>query len=187
VFEFATGVFLHQQRYEIADLAGLEPGVLFADEDFDSRGRNVRKLVNQSLLDVRQQRLLTDLHGVAHKPRIPRYVPTRQTDPVVPTRLTGCECDDSPVVDEHDAAQAVELVRALCNQLHEMTRQLSRLERQGVIGTNGRASATIRHEAAALRRDISKAQFLIDRLQRRYLNGNGDTPTRAYQSRGGVR
>jgi hypothetical protein len=77
------------------------------------------------------------------------------------------------VVDEHDAAQAVELVRALCDQLHAMIRQLSRLERQGVTGTNGRASATIRREAAALRRDISKAQFLIDRLQRRYLNGNG--------------
>jgi hypothetical protein len=28
VFEFATSAFLHQQRYEIADLAGLEPGVL---------------------------------------------------------------------------------------------------------------------------------------------------------------
>jgi hypothetical protein len=76
-------------------------------------------------------------------------------------------------VDGHDAAQAVELVRALWDQLHEMTRQLSRLERQGVTGTNGRASATIRHEAAALRRDINKAQFLIDRLERRYLNGNG--------------
>jgi hypothetical protein len=77
------------------------------------------------------------------------------------------------VVDEHDVAQAVELVRALCDQLHAMTRQLSRLERQGVTGTNGRALATIRREAAALRRDISKAQFLIDRLQRCYLNGNG--------------
>ena len=76
-------------------------------------------------------------------------------------------------MDEHDAAQAVELVRALCDQLHEMTRQLSRIERQGVIGTNGRASATIRREAAALRRDISKAQFLIDRLERRYLNRGG--------------
>ena len=35
-----------------------------------------------------------------------------------------------------------------------------------------RASA-IRCEAAALRRDIHEAQFLIDRLERRYLNGNG--------------
>ena len=71
------------------------------------------------------------------------------------------------MVDEHDAAQAVELVRALCDQLDEMTRQLSRLERLGVIGANGHASAAIRREAAALRRDISKAQFLIDRLERR--------------------
>jgi hypothetical protein len=28
-------------------------------------------------------------------------------------------------------------------------------------------------EAAALRRDIQEAQFLIDGLQRRYLNGDG--------------
>jgi hypothetical protein len=53
VFEFATGAFLQQQWYEIADLAGLEPGVLFADEGVDSRGRNPRKLVNQPSLDVR--------------------------------------------------------------------------------------------------------------------------------------
>jgi hypothetical protein len=53
VFEFATGAFLHQQRYEIADLAGLEPGVLFANEGVDNRGRNATKLVNQSSLDVR--------------------------------------------------------------------------------------------------------------------------------------
>jgi hypothetical protein len=65
------------------------------------------------------------------------------------------------MADDQAAAQAVELVRALCDQLHEMTRQLSRLECQGVTGTNGRESATIRHEAAALRRDISKAQFSL--------------------------
>jgi hypothetical protein len=53
VFEFAAGAFLHQQRYEIADLAGLEPGVLFADERVDRHGSNRRKLVNQSALDVR--------------------------------------------------------------------------------------------------------------------------------------
>ena len=53
VLELATGAFLHQQRYEIADPAGLEPGVLFADEGIDSRGRNARELVNQSSLDVR--------------------------------------------------------------------------------------------------------------------------------------
>jgi hypothetical protein len=59
----------------------------------------------------------------------------------------------------------------LCDRLHEMTRRLARLERQGVTGTRGRTSASIRCEAAALRRDINKAQILIDRLERRYLNG----------------
>jgi hypothetical protein len=75
-------------------------------------------------------------------------------------------------VDEHDVAQAVQLVRALCDQLHAMTRQLARLERQHVIGTSSWAPA-LRFEAAVLRRDISEARFLIDRLERRYLNGNG--------------
>jgi hypothetical protein len=71
-----------------------------------------------------------------------------------------------------EVAQAVYLVRALRDQLHEMTRELVRLERQDVAGTNGRPSA-IRCEAAALRRDINEAQILIDRLQRRYLNDDG--------------
>jgi hypothetical protein len=71
-------------------------------------------------------------------------------------------------------AQAVELVRALRQQLHEMTTQLAWVERQDIIGTDGRACA-MRMEAAALRRDIEEAQFLIDRLQCRYLNGNGSS------------
>jgi hypothetical protein len=69
------------------------------------------------------------------------------------------------------AAQAVQLVRTLRHQLHEMTTQLAWVERQDVIGRNGRACA-MRMEAAAPRRDIHDAQFLIDRLQRRYLNGD---------------
>jgi hypothetical protein len=85
--------------------------------------------------------------------------------------VQGPLCNASSM-DERGAAQAVELVRALRDQLHEMIRQLARLECQGVTGTNSRASA-IRHEAAALRVDISEAQFLIGRLERRYLNGNG--------------
>jgi hypothetical protein len=36
VFEFTAGAFLHEQRYEIADPAGFEPGVLFADEGVDN-------------------------------------------------------------------------------------------------------------------------------------------------------
>ncbi|OBI55957.1 hypothetical protein [Mycobacterium sp. E787] len=71
-----------------------------------------------------------------------------------------------------DVAQAVELVRALREQLHAMSHRLAWLEDQEV-GTDGRASA-IRSEAGALRQDISEAQILIARLQRRYLNGHGN-------------
>jgi hypothetical protein len=85
-------------------------------------------------------------------------------------------CNDS-IVDERDAAQAAELVRALRDQLHQMTHQLVRLECQDVSGRSSRASA-IRCEAAALRRDIDEAQILIDRLQRRYLNSDGHAQPR---------
>jgi hypothetical protein len=71
-------------------------------------------------------------------------------------------------MDERDAAQAAELVRGLRGQLHKMTNELVRLERQHVSGTSSQASA-IRREAAVLRRDIAEAQSHIDRLQRRYL------------------
>jgi hypothetical protein len=40
-----------------------------------------------------------------------------------------------------DVAQAAELVRALRDQLREMTTKLAWVERQGVIGRNGRACA----------------------------------------------
>jgi hypothetical protein len=59
---------------------------------------------------------------------------------------------------ERDAAQAVELVRALRDQLRQMTHQLVWLEHHDAT------------EAAALRLDISQAQVFIYRLQRRYLN-----------------
>ena len=66
-----------------------------------------------------------------------------------------------------EAAQALELVRALYGQMREMTSQLAWIERQGVTGGKGRA-CVMRMEAATLRRDIKEAQVLIDRLQRRY-------------------
>jgi hypothetical protein len=76
-------------------------------------------------------------------------------------------------------AQAVELVHALCHQLHTMTSQLDRLERLGVTATHGRACA-IRLEAAALRKDIREAQRLIDGLCRRYyLRGDAADAARA--------
>jgi hypothetical protein len=89
-------------------------------------------------------------------------------------------------VDGRDAAQAVELVRALRDQLHKMTRRLAWLERQHATGTTSLPLA-IRCEAAALRLDINEAQFLIDRLERRYLNGNGHAqPRRPEQPRRSV-
>jgi hypothetical protein len=56
---------------------------------------------------------------------------------------------------ERDAAQADQLIRALCEVRHEMIRQLRWLEDSQL-------------EAAALRRDINEAQIQINRLQRRY-------------------
>ena len=69
---------------------------------------------------------------------------------------------------DRQAAQAVELVRALRDQLQEMTTHLAWVERQDVTSRNGRACA-MRMEAAALRRDVQEAEFLIDQLRRRYL------------------
>ena len=85
---------------------------------------------------------------------------------VVFAAATDAECDHL-VMGRCEVAQAVELVRALRHELHEMTTQLARVERQGV-GKNSRACA-MRMEAAALRRDIHEARFLIERLERRYL------------------
>jgi hypothetical protein len=70
---------------------------------------------------------------------------------------------------ESDPAQAAQLVRALCDQLREMTAQLAWADSRNVPGPNGHAT---RLDAAALRRDIAEAQMHIDRLQRRYLLGD---------------
>jgi hypothetical protein len=69
---------------------------------------------------------------------------------------------------ESDPAQAAQLVRALCDQLREMTAQLAWADARNVPGPNGHAT---RLDAAALRRDIAEAQMHIDRLQRRYRLG----------------
>ena len=73
-----------------------------------------------------------------------------------------------------DAAQAVQLIRALRHQLHEMTTQLAWVEQQDVTARNGRSCA-MRMQAAELRRDIKQARDYIDQLHRRYLNGDGST------------
>jgi len=77
-------------------------------------------------------------------------------------------------MDAHDAEQAWELVRALREQVHEMTRRLDWLERQSLTNFSARRAATLRFEIAVLQRDINGAQMFISRLQRRYLADNGD-------------
>ncbi len=76
------------------------------------------------------------------------------------------------------AAEALKFISALRDHLNEMTAQLARLERKSARATNARIVKATRVEAAALRRDISEAQVLIDRLRSRYLRGssahNGD-------------
>jgi hypothetical protein len=71
-------------------------------------------------------------------------------------------------VGECQAAQAVQLIRALRVQQLEMASQLSWIKRQDVTGANARAYA-MRAQASALRRDIQEAKLLVERLQRRYL------------------
>lgn len=71
---------------------------------------------------------------------------------------------------ERDAAQADQLIRALCEVRHEMIRQLGWLEDSKL-------------EAAALRRDINEAESYISRLQRRYLGADASAPQRAQQVR----
>ena len=67
---------------------------------------------------------------------------------------------------EAETAQAMELVRALCEKAREMSRRLAWLEREGA------ANRDAPREIAELRCDISHAQVLIDRLQRKYLIGD---------------
>jgi hypothetical protein len=78
-------------------------------------------------------------------------------------------------VNEWQAAQAVEFIRALQVQVRKMTSRLAWVEREGVTD---RSSREMRLEAAALRRDIQEARLLIDRLQRRYPYGNMRTEQR---------
>jgi hypothetical protein len=85
------------------------------------------------------------------------------------------------VVRDCDTAQAVELVRALRYQLHEMTIRLAEVERHCVTCRNRRA-CEMRMEAAALRRDITEAQVHIEQLQRRYLWLQGSPPPGALAS-----
>jgi hypothetical protein len=73
---------------------------------------------------------------------------------------------------ERDAAQADQLIRALCEVRDKTIRQLSWLGEQDS-----------QLEGAALRRDVSEAQAHVTRLQRRYLGADASAPERAQQVR----
>jgi hypothetical protein len=59
---------------------------------------------------------------------------------------------------EQDAAQAAQLIRALCEVRDKTINRISWLEKHAA-----------QLETAALRRDVNEAQAHITRLQRRYL------------------
>jgi hypothetical protein len=62
---------------------------------------------------------------------------------------------------ERDAAQAAQLIRALCEVREKLINRMTWLEKHGA-----------QLEAAALRRDVNETQAHITRLQRRYLGGD---------------
>ena len=78
-------------------------------------------------------------------------------------------------VSNHEAAQALKLIRALREVLDELTAELARVEGKAAMTRSKGMASAIRSEAAALRRDISEAQALIDRLRNRYINGDHRT------------
>ena len=65
------------------------------------------------------------------------------------------------MVGERDAAQAAQLIRALCEVRDKMINQMTWLEKHDR-----------QLDAAALRRDVDEAQAHIIGLQRRYLGGD---------------
>ena len=79
------------------------------------------------------------------------------------------------MIGERDAAQADQLIRALCDVRDKTIRQLRWLGEQGERDSQ--------LEGAALRRDISEAQAHVTRLQRRYLGADASAPARAQQVR----
>jgi hypothetical protein len=73
-----------------------------------------------------------------------------------------------------NAAQARELLHALHAQVRDMSPRLARIEREVTLDHTPQARA-LRQQAAGLRRDVAHAQFLIERLRRRYPDTASDT------------
>jgi hypothetical protein len=75
-------------------------------------------------------------------------------------------------VTDRQAAQALKFISALHDQVNEMTTKMAWLERKSARTSSASMVREARLEAAALRRDISEAQVLIDRLRSRYLKSH---------------
>ena len=73
---------------------------------------------------------------------------------------------------ERDAAQAAQLIRALCEVRDKMISQMTWLEKHDR-----------QLDAAALRRDVNEAQAHITRLHRRYLGGDAQASQPVRQAR----
>jgi hypothetical protein len=75
-------------------------------------------------------------------------------------------------VGERDAAQAAQLIRALCELRDKMISQVTWLEKHDR-----------QLDAAASRRDVNEAQAHITRPRRRYLSGDDQTSQPVRQAR----
>ena len=95
-----------------------------------------------------------------------------------PSRTGPAQCAwranrcDNPAVGERDAAQAAQLIRALCEVRDKLISQMTWLEKHDR-----------RLDAAAVRRDVNEAQAHITRLHRRYLGGDVQASQPARQAR----
>ena len=74
------------------------------------------------------------------------------------------------MVDDADSAQARVFVAILQDEIRDMSARLAKVEaRSGPPGQrHTNRSLALHREATDLRRDISKAHFLIERLERRF-------------------
>ena len=85
-------------------------------------------------------------------------------------------------MEDQRAAQAVKFISALRDHVNEMMAQVAWLERKGARAKSSSMVSATRVEAAALRRDISEARVLIDRLHSRYLTAHERRTTAMTQS-----
>ncbi len=76
-------------------------------------------------------------------------------------------CDDSHVILDADAAQARVLAVALMEQVQGLSARLAELERHIELNPNYRNMGA-RREAVGLHRDIGEAEFLLQRLHRKF-------------------